>query len=620
MKKSLAGLIVIVFLALLLPAPAAADTHCVNTTGSGGCATSIQAAITAAASGDTVSVAAGTYYGNISLKAGVQVIGAGAGSSIIQGSGGGAAVQAASGGIGTNTLLQGFTITAGNGQYGGGIVIFNGAAPSIKNNLIASNYSSGSGGGILVLPGSNPIIQDNIIMGNSSAAGAGIYVDGASPTITGNQITSNNATVGTAGQGGGMVIINGASPVVSSNVISGNVSSCDGGGLVIQNNAAPTVTGNTIQNNRTTGSSPCGIGGGVKYYSARGLFENNAVRDNITATDGGGVYVEHSSTPTINRNKIIGNQARGYAGGMIISDGSNPVVTNNYIARNRASNNGGGIFIHTTNPVIRNNTIVANNATGPGQGIYMVPVSAAPTIVNNIIANNNYGIARPGGAFNGVENYNDVWNNATNYYYISSGPNDISADPSFVNAAGDNYQLNTGSPAIDAGTNTSAPATDIDGVARPKDGNGDGSAITDMGAHEASPPEAQLAVSPDQTVFRYDPDDPAKYPTSSFTGSITIRNTGSSKALSYTITPPSSPPFPVTPLDSLSGSVGAGGSTSFRYRINVSGLVTGTYSAAFTISATQANGGAVPGSPATSQVRAIIGSPGSVYLPFVVKN
>ena len=54
----------------------------------------------------------------------------------------------------------------------------------------------------------------------------------------------------------------------------------------------------------------------------------------------------------------------------------------------------------------------------------------------------------------------------------------------------------TGSPCIDAGTNDppgGLPLVDIDGNARPLDGNGDGKAVADMGAweHPAVPAQEQ---------------------------------------------------------------------------------------------------------------------------------
>ena len=60
----------------------------------------------------------------------------------------------------------------------------------------------------------------------------------------------------------------------------------------------------------------------------------------------------------------------------------------------------------------------------------------------------------------------------------------ISADPLFAKK----FHLQPTSPAIDVGTNAGAPPRDIDNDPRPLDGNGDGSAITDMGADEVKPP------------------------------------------------------------------------------------------------------------------------------------
>src|SRR5262249_16421572 len=74
--------------------------------------------------------------------------------------------------------------------------------------------------------------------------------------------------------------------------------------------------------------------------------------------------------------------------------------------------------------------------------------------------------------------------------------NSIIATPSqlFVNPSANDYHLLTTSPAIDKGTSTSAPATDLDGSARPF-----GSAV-DIGCYEwhgaALAPTAAPPITP----------------------------------------------------------------------------------------------------------------------------
>jgi hypothetical protein len=100
---------------------------------------------------------------------------------------------------------------------------------------------------------------------------------------------------------------------------------------------------------------------------------------------------------------------------------------------------------------------------------------------------------------------------------------------------------------------------------------------------------------------------------------MTIRNVGTSASIRYTITQPANPPFKVSVLDSLSGTLSPQSSTVFRFQVDASGLADGTYSAAFTVSATLVGGGSVPGSPASSVIKVTLGAAQKVFLPVVFR-
>jgi hypothetical protein len=74
-----------------------------------------------------------------------------------------------------------------------------------------------------------------------------------------------------------------------------------------------------------------------------------------------------------------------------------------------------------------------------------------------------------------------------------TGPGDITGDL-LLGPLQDNggptwtHALLACSPALDAGDNAACPATDQRGLSRPKDGNGDGTALCDIGAFEAQQP------------------------------------------------------------------------------------------------------------------------------------
>lgn len=91
---------------------------------------------------------------------------------------------------------------------------------------------------------------------------------------------------------------------------------------------------------------------------------------------------------------------------------------------------------------------------------------------------------------------------------FTPGAGNIDADPKFVSRATNDYHLLWSSPAIDAGQTTcGAPCqqSDLDGLVRPIDGNGDGVAVRDMGAYEyghRAPSITMPVAQPSATVGR----------------------------------------------------------------------------------------------------------------------
>ena len=119
----------------------------------------------------------------------------------------------------------------------------------------------------------------------------------------------------------------------------------------------------------------------------------------------------------------------------------------------------------------------------------MTPAAEAPDIVNNIVYGNSVGIIDFGAQTLSIR-FNDVYDNNVDYDRLPDQTginNNISVDARFVDRFGGDYHLKTGSPVIDSGNNEGAPAEDIEGNLRPIDGNGDGTASTDMGAYEFVP-------------------------------------------------------------------------------------------------------------------------------------
>ncbi|MGB2764155.1 MAG: LamG-like jellyroll fold domain-containing protein, partial [Candidatus Aminicenantaceae bacterium] len=173
--------------------------------------TTIQGAINAANPGDTVIVAPGTYYENVYMKDGVDLLGSGAEVTTIDAGGKNDVVNACV----NNATISGFTLTNSGlsdlGHYNCGVYVHGSYSPTIRNNVIVSNQF-----GIGVWYGANPDIRNNIIKDNFD----GFYVYGSdeepsNPSIINNVIADNERT--------GILLRVKVSPTILNNIITGHL-------------------------------------------------------------------------------------------------------------------------------------------------------------------------------------------------------------------------------------------------------------------------------------------------------------------------------------------------------------------------------------------------------------
>ena len=304
-NRALAATIAVMVIALGWIAPAAVPARAATVINVPADYPSIQAAVDAATTGDTVVVAPGTYTERIVVNKAVTVESAtGASTTIIDAAYGGTAVVLANG-----ATLRGFTVRHGGGNSSSpGGVLAGASGVVVEQNHIVDNVTCGAGGGIDA-HFSDAVIQDNYIARNAlqgcsgGTGGGGILIGGAgtvtvrrnviednsigwgggismfaagSPVIDGNIIRGNSAT-----QGGGLSLVNSSNAVITNNLIVGNTAS-DGGGIyasVPGGEPGPTVVNNTIADNT-----------GAGYYTA-GFDSGSQVRNNIITGSGAAAAV-----------------------------------------------------------------------------------------------------------------------------------------------------------------------------------------------------------------------------------------------------------------------------------------------------------------------------------------
>ena len=348
----------------------------------------------------------------------------------------------------SSTLLTGFTITNGNAFDGGGIYC-NNSSPGLDNLTIAGN-SADYGGGISCGYNSSPSLVNVIIVGNyvvggfASGYGGGIYCSGSNPILQNVTISDNSAeSTDSYGGFGGGISCSGSNPILQNVTIIGNSAISRGGGGISCWDSSPSLMNVTITGNHALN------GGGIYCDDSSPSLENVIITANSANNFGGGIHCFSNSNPILLNVTITGNSTPGYysgGGGIACLDNSSPSLTN-CIMWNDSPEEIYFYEYYSPNTI----TIAYSDIQGGEAGI----------VTNN----------------NGIVNWLE---------------GNIDENPLFVGTGENPYSLLEDSPCIDTGipdtTGLNLPPYDIIGNLRIWDGDGNGSAIIDMGAYEYGAP------------------------------------------------------------------------------------------------------------------------------------
>jgi hypothetical protein len=250
----------------------------------------------------------------------------------------------------STSVVQGFTITNGWADEGGGIRCYE-SSPKVNNCTFSGNtaisptYSFGGGG--MYNYHSSPMVTNCTFIDNSAPFylnyGGGMYnKGGSSPTVINCTFIGNSVVYG-----GGMCNWE-SSPTLTNCTFSQNSASVRGGGMCNLSGSRPWVTNCTFSGN-TAGS----YGGGMQnLYDSSPTVTNCTFNQNSASLSGGGMN-NSSSSPTVTNCTFSGNTAGSYGGGMRNWE-SSPTLTNCTFSQNSASGSGGGMNNSSSSPTVTN--------------------------------------------------------------------------------------------------------------------------------------------------------------------------------------------------------------------------------------------------------------------------
>jgi len=283
--------------------------------------------------------------------------------------------------------------------------------------------------------------------------GAGMFIDaGLTVTLT-NVAISGNRALG-PGDGGGVLVYSGSTVTMSNVVVSGNASAAFSGGIV--NFGTLTLTNVTVSGNSATN------GAGITNSSEGVLtLANVTVSENTASEFGGGL--DNFGAAALTNVTVSGNAATIDGGGIENAGGSTLTLVNVTVS----GNTGGGI-VNLGTVILKNVLLSGNTAPPEDSNCEFDPATPVTSLGHNLDSGTTCGFTGPGD----LNNVNALLGPLQNNGGLTR-----------------THALLSGSPAINAGTNTGCPATDQRGVGRPQ------GATCDIGAFEFAATVAAVALN-----------------------------------------------------------------------------------------------------------------------------
>ena len=402
-----------------LSVAAVATTHSVSPDGSGDFPT-IQAAINAAAPGDTVELTVGTFTGtgnrdlNYWGKA-ITVCSAGGDPehTVVHGTASYRGVSFTNG-EGAGSVLEGIGVWSGDGDFGGGIKCvgasptitncsfygctagIDGAAlhcvdssPSLTDCSFSHNFAMQYGGGVYCDSLSAPSFVSCFFGANAASRGAGVVCDGGDLVLDDCRFEGNIASV----SGAGVYCRNGAAASMNLCRFKWNDATDNGGGVYVTGGASASLTACTFtENDAEKGaglllSSPLTVtlvdcdfdlntaqlgGGGVYSYMAdsTSTFTGCSFDENSSGVSGGAMHLRGSSPRLTNCDFVSNTTASGSGGGLYCRDGSGPLLDGCFFDDNETPLQGGAVYASGATLDMIGCGFFTNRATADGGGIY----------------------------------------------------------------------------------------------------------------------------------------------------------------------------------------------------------------------------------------------------------